>query len=268
MLSVKNKITNLLVVMAMIISAGTTVAPALATAPSTAAAPAERSSSRISASIEQSGLTAIAVSAPNGVGKDLWQRVAGTPPPGRAGAKPEIKPRHFGGYKLNRGGMAALLATAPNEHSQAARKNPLVLSLPKPDGTFESFAIQESPIMEPGLAAKHPEIKTFSGRGIDDPAATIRFDLTPLGFHASVRSPAGGWYIDPYYQLDDSLYASYFGRDLSEDPHGIYVERDADAAELSVDHAYYHAADIVLVHGSGFATNAEITMTISDPEEH
>ena len=74
--------------------------------------------------------------------------------------------------------------------------------------------------MEPGLAARHPEIKTYAGRGIDDPAATIRADQTPLGFHASVRSPGGAWYVDPYYHLDDSVYITYYGRDVSDDPHG------------------------------------------------
>jgi hypothetical protein len=214
------------------------------------------------------GVPALSQGAPNGSGKDLWQHAAGTPSPARAGAQPAIKARRVDTYTLNRRGMAALLATAPNEHSQAARRNPLVLSLPTPRGGFESFAVQESPIMEPGLAAKHPEIKTYSGRGIDDPAATIRFDLTPLGFHASVRSPRGTWYIDPYYHLDDSLYVTYYGRDLKEDPHGGFVEREAEGVELSVDHGYYHAADTVTVFGSGFAANAEITITISDPEEN
>ena len=32
--------------------------------------------------------------------------------------------------------------------------------------------------------------------------------------------------------------------------------------------AYYHAGDTVTVFGSGFAANAEITITISDPKEH
>ncbi|MFD1050666.1 M12 family metallo-peptidase, partial [Kibdelosporangium lantanae] len=42
----------------------------------------------------------------------------------------------------------------------------------------------------------------------------VRADLTPMGFHASVRSQRGQWYVDPYYHLDQSLYASYYGHDL------------------------------------------------------
>ena len=208
-----------------------------------------------------------AAGAANGQGKNLWQHVPGTPPPAKANAQPAVNPRHSVSYTLHRGGMHVLLATAPKEHGQGPKK-PLVLSLPDPCGDFQDFAVEESPIMEPELAAKHPDIKTYRGRGVDDPAATIRFDLTPLGFHASVRSPQGAWYIDPTYQLDDSLYSTYFGSDLKEDPHGAFVERDAESAELSVDHGYYHAADTVVVHGSGFAANAGITITISDPEEH
>ena len=166
----------------------------------------------------------MAAGAAAGSGQNLWQSVGGTPPPARPGAQPAVNPVFFQSYTLYRDGMAALLATAPAEGSEAARENPLVLSLPNPCGDFERFAVEESPIMEPGLAVKHPEINTYRGRGIDDPAATIRFDLTPLGFHASVRSPYGAWYIDPFYHLDDSLYVTYFGRDLGEDPHGGFVE--------------------------------------------
>ena len=81
--------------------------------------------------------------------------------------------------------------------------------------------------MEPALAARHPEITTYSGTGIDDRTASVRADLTPLGFHASVRSASGGWYIDPYYERADSLYASHYTRDAESND--TFVERDDDA---------------------------------------
>ena len=62
---------------------------------------------------------------------------------------------------------------------------------------------------------------------------------------------------------------SYYGRDLTEDPHGAFVERDADAAELSVDQGYYHAADTVTLSRQRRSRRTPtITITISDPEEH
>jgi len=198
-------------------------------------------------------------------GKELWRRVPASTPPARQGAKPALKARRYGSFALNRGGMVALLATAPRERGNGRNAQLLDLSLPNPRGVFERFAVEEAPVMEPGLAALHPEIKTYRGRGIDDPAATIRFDLTPLGFHASVRSPKGGWYIEPYYHLDDSLYASYFGRDL-ENQNGNFVERESGEPEIAVDRGNYYASATVQLAGGGFAPNAPVTITISDPE--
>jgi hypothetical protein len=235
MSSTKYKLFTILITLALLFSAVASVAPAQAQA--------------------------------NGQGRGLWQRVPGTPPPGRAGAQAAVNPRSFGAYRLNHGGMVALLHTAPNEHSRVGRQDGLLLALPNPNGGFETFAIQESPVMEDGLAALHPDIKTYRGIGVDNPAATIRISMTPLGFNASVRAPQGAWYIDPYYQLDTSLYASYFGRDLLENPHGAFAERDAEGAEVFVDHGFYHAADTVVLHGTGFAANSAVAITISDPAQ-
>ena len=145
---------------------------------------------------------------------DVWEPVSGTPPTSLGGGTTaDIRPDAFRAYTLDDDPVAA----APAARSLRAST---ILTLPAPDGSMQRFEVTESPIMEPGLAARHPEIKTYSGRGIDDPAATIRADQTPLGFHASVRAPGGAWYVDPYYRLDDSVYITYYGRDVSHDPHG------------------------------------------------
>ena len=206
-----------------------------------------------------------AVGAANGGGKGLWQRVEGKPGPARQGAEPAVNPRRFDALRLDRAGIAEFLAAAPAERAQTKRDSGLVISLPDPSGSFQAFAIETSPVMEPGLAARHPEIATYAGRGIDDPTATIRADLTPLGFHASVRSKDGAWYIDPYYKLDDSLYASYYGRAVRDEPQGVFIERDADSAELSVDRGYYLAGDTVTLNGNGYGESKAVTITISDP---
>jgi Metallo-peptidase family M12B Reprolysin-like len=173
---------------------------------------------------------------PASAGAQVWDEVAGTPPEQRGGARAYIQPEQFRAFELDRSQLEGRLDAAPQQLAARSGAAPQELRLPAPGGGFQRFAIEESPIMEPELARKHPDIKTFAGRGIDDPAATIRADVGPLGFHASVRSPDGAWYIDPYYHLDESLYVSYFARDLEGDPHGAFVERgpegETDPLEL------------------------------------
>jgi subtilisin-like proprotein convertase family protein len=120
-----------------------------------------------------------------------------------------IRPAGGQAVEIDPGVMRDLLAQAPMEFT-GAENAPLLISLPDPEGRVRQFAIFESPIMERGLAAEFPEIKTYAGYGLDDRQATIRLSMTPAGFAAQVLSPEGNWYIDPWTQGDDRAYTSYY----------------------------------------------------------
>lgn len=176
-----------------------------------------------------------------------------------------IAPRRFRAVTLDRDGMIGFAARAPHERSMMAQSAALTISLPHPDGGFQRFTLVESPIMEAGLAAKHPEIRTYAGKGIDDPSANVRMDITPLGLHASVRSPNGAWYIDPHHQLDDSVYLSYHSRDLPN-PHGVLREGMLDEAQIALARGFYHAGDSVDVRGVGFLPGASVSVSVRNPD--
>jgi hypothetical protein len=192
----------------------------------------------------------------------FWQDVSGKPAAmSPNGAKVSIQPLRYRAATLDRASMLGMTAGAPLERTAAARQNPLVISLPDPAGGFQRFQIVDSPVMEPGLAAKHPDIKTFAGRGIEDPTATVRISITKLGFSASVRSQKGSWYIDPYYHMDESLYVSYYGRDLTN-RHGRLIEPAMPEAQVAFTRSFYRAGEPVEVRGVGFAANAPVTISV------
>ena len=134
---------------------------------------------------------------------DLWQEISASA--ARSGdAELSVDPERFSSYSLDHDGLAAALEAAPREFTQAAREEPLVLALPAPRGDFQRFAVVESPIMEPELAAKHPDIKTYRGRGLDDktrhgPRRPDAARLPRLGALAR-----GSWYVEPNVHLETS----------------------------------------------------------------
>jgi hypothetical protein len=125
--------------------------------------------------------------------------------------QPWERPAVFKALKIDPDMLKAQLAMAPMEHTPG---QPVRMTLPRPDGGFESFDIVEYSMMEPGLAAAFPEIKTYYGQCVDEPAANVYLDWTPLGFHAQVLSPTGGHAIDPYSRDNTTYYSAYFFKDL------------------------------------------------------
>jgi hypothetical protein len=128
---------------------------------------------------------------------------------------------------FNGAAMRSALAGAP---AALGRAGLLTIDLPAPDGSMMSFNVWESAVMAPELAAAFPEITTFAGQGVDDPAATIVFDVTPHGFHAQVLSPSGAWYIDPAAMGDEVVHESFFRSDRGS-PQEAFIEGNVVAVE-------------------------------------
>ncbi len=133
----------------------------------------------------------------------------------RSGAERAIVPQKYRTLQLNESSMKQKLASAPLKASTGA--SPLLIDLPMPDGEMAQFEIFEYKMMEDGLAAKFPEIKTYTGRGVTDPTATIKLDITPQGFHGVIHSTEGSTYIDPYYRVNQGQYISYHKKDYKSD---------------------------------------------------
>ena len=127
-----------------------------------------------------------------------------------------IIPEKYKTVVLDNLGLQKFLYSAPSINGLANRALAPVLELPMPYGGTAKFSVWESAVMEPGLAAKFPSIKTYTGQGIDDPSAIIKIDYTEAGFHAMVLSDITGHiFIDPYRQQDSKNYIVYYKHDFT-----------------------------------------------------
>lgn len=136
-------------------------------------------------------------------------------------------------FRLNQRGIDNILKTAPREFTEE-KESPAVVFIPFPDGSFERFRVEESPVIQKPLESPGHETYTYKGVGIDDPSATIRFERSFDGFHAMVRASVGVFYIDPAstkpMQEREKPYLSYFAAIRS-------APRKRLHCEVSTEHA-------------------------------
>jgi len=213
---------------------------------------------------------------------DLWQSLE-TIPASDSGAEAKEMATSYEGLGLDVDSMRGLLSTAPNEFSG---QSGILVELPRPDGTFETFEVYATNVMHPDLASRYTEIMTFVGQSTTDDSARLRMDITPIGFHAQVLSEDGSYLIDPYYHLEDDYYTSYFrsdanipdldapgfdfnfGPDHDDEPgHGTIEDPDLDQSPLLNASAFQLTANPVArstggelrVYSAAIAANGEYT---------
>jgi chitodextrinase len=111
-------------------------------------------------------------------------------------------------FDLDINGLKQALANSPKRNALSG-KSSVVVSFPNGEGKLENFRIVESSNMDPALAAKYPEIKSYVGQGIENPTATIHFSLSPLGLQTmSINADKSAVFIEPY-STDLNTYTVY-----------------------------------------------------------
>jgi chitodextrinase len=139
-------------------------------------------------------------------GKSLWKATAKRSDAVTFENKQTIQnPRLF---ELDVAQLKQELSNAPKRFASNGTSN-TVVKFPNVSGQMEQFRIQESSNMDPQLAARYSDIKSYIGQGIDNPTSTIYLSLSPLGLQTMVvRADQSAEFIEPY-TTDLSSYAVY-----------------------------------------------------------
>lgn len=108
-------------------------------------------------------------------------------------------------YSLNTDQLRQSLKKAPLRFSS---QKGVVISLPTANGKLEKFQVWEYSNMAPELQARFPDIKSYTGRGVENPSVLLRFSLSPVGFSSMITRSGISEFIEPYTE-DSSLYAIF-----------------------------------------------------------
>ncbi len=109
-------------------------------------------------------------------------------------------------FHLNISGLKNVLAKAPK---RLAGQSEVIIFFPNSTGRMESFRVTENSNFEPELASKYPDIKSYIGEGVEDPASKVYFSISPLGLSSmEIYKDQSAVFIQPYTK-DLSTYIVY-----------------------------------------------------------
>ncbi len=127
--------------------------------------------------------------------------------------KDRIFPTSYRLLEANNDGLKKLLVKQGIEPGELSVDTISIL-IPVPDGTWEPYKISQVRVMSKELAAKYPDIKTYSGKSELYPTDNIRLDVSQQGVRVMIRSTRGTLMIDPYCTYDQKYVISYSRKNL------------------------------------------------------
>ncbi|HLF51115.1 GEVED domain-containing protein [Flavobacterium sp.] len=111
-------------------------------------------------------------------------------------------------YELDINGLKSALVNSPKKNA-TSRRSSVIVSFPNAEGVMENYNVFELSNMDPALAARYPEIKSYVGQGVENAASSIYFSVSPLGLQTMVLSAdKSAVFIEPY-TTDLATYAVY-----------------------------------------------------------
>lgn len=127
----------------------------------------------------------------------LWSRKVNSEINSMNKIERRVIPKQFKVFNLNVDNLKQKLENAPKRRSKT-QKIRTVLSFPNEEGIMENFEVFEASVLEKSLQEKYPNIKSYIGRGVENPESIIRFSFSKIGFQAMIMQSKGVVFIDPY----------------------------------------------------------------------
>ena len=128
-----------------------------------------------------------------------------------------VWPLRFRVLKVNYNKLRDTLLKPAPAGVRTVNHDTVVLPVILPSGLVENYKITQIQVMPPDLADKYPDIKTYSGNGVESPTDNIRLDISPKGVTVMILSTRGTMMIDPMCGKDSLHVISYFKKDLPPD---------------------------------------------------
>ncbi len=150
-------------------------------------------------------------------GQSFWAAIKVSDISSRSGEERSIVPDVYKTFRLDVEGLQTYLKTAPMESNLDRKKQDIILDIPWSDGSIQKFKVYESPVMDKGISARYPSIKSYKAYHITDKSKHMRFAVSESGFHAAMSALDGDKYIDPYSNLNTTDYIVYNVKDHRSD---------------------------------------------------
>jgi subtilisin-like proprotein convertase family protein len=167
--------------------------------------------------------------------QNFWQRVDESTVLVTRNIERNVTPINYSAVFLDMSGIKKYLSKAPLQFNRKNKSLPLYI--PMPDGDFMLFDVVRSPVMEPGLAKKYPDISSYKGYSRENPDINIRFNISDIkGFFGSIYWKHNNIYIDPLGKGIKDYYMSYFTRDYKVDISNVNLTCGVDDNEILNDY--------------------------------